>query len=123
MPEQPLNPLAEIKLLRASMHAAHELGSHMHQVFGGWTECKPCEKANDELDGAFACDQYKAWQRTFEAGHRSRAELALGQLLAEIAQLRTQLDTANRQLADLDERCATAEHSTDHDYDEAAVPR
>lgn len=86
---------AQIKLLRTGLNAAHEMSGHMHQVFGGWSECAPCEKANDECDGDFACDSYKTWQREYMAGLTARAELAveqLGRLLAdrdqEIAELR-----------------------------------
>jgi hypothetical protein len=77
---------AQIKLLRSGLNAAHEMSGHMHQVFGGWGECAPCEKANDECDSSLACDGYKSWQHEYMAGLTARAELAveqLGRLLAE----------------------------------------
>lgn len=124
MPDAPLNARAEIKLLRDALHASHEQGSHMHQVFGGWDECAPCEEANDEADGTFACDAYKAWQKMAEAGSRSRAEMAVDQLLAALVEARAQLDIRTRQVVDLDERLAEAEHSLDSSTsdDQAGVP-
>ncbi|MEV6580197.1 hypothetical protein AB0M92_18765 [Streptomyces sp. NPDC051582] len=77
---------AQIKLLRNGLNAAHEMSGHVHQAFGGWEECAPCEKANDECDNSFACDSYKRWQREYMAGLTSRAELTverLGRLIAE----------------------------------------
>ncbi|MFG2412342.1 hypothetical protein [Streptomyces goshikiensis] len=102
MPDLPLDARAEIKLLRDALHASHEQGSHMHQVFGGWEECPPCEKANDECDGTLACDAYKGWQKETEAGYRSRAEMAVDRLNAELTELRTKLEIAERQNRELD---------------------
>ncbi|WP_405941568.1 hypothetical protein [Streptomyces sp. NBC_00207] len=101
MPDAPLDARAEITLLRDAIHASHEQGSHLHHVFSGWEECAPCEKANEEGDGTFACDAYKAWQKEAEAGHRSRAEVAVDQLVAALAETRTQLEIAERQNGEL----------------------
>jgi hypothetical protein len=66
-----ITDLAEAKALAQSMWdalcASREMTQHMHRFFGGWAECKPCEKANDECDGSYACDEYKAWQQTVNA--------------------------------------------------------
>lgn len=99
-----LDGRAEIKLLREALHASEQMASHMHQVFGGWEECPPCEKANDECDGDFACDAYKGWRKAFFTGLRSRAEVAV--------------DRLNRVLAERDEQIAyllAAEPTLDDD--------
>lgn len=77
---------------------------------------KAAPASSDDWDDA----TWAAWWRTADRVH---ARPTYDELAAEVAQLRTLLAIRDRQLADLDERCATAEHSTDHDYDEAAVPR
>ncbi|WP_327738400.1 hypothetical protein OG749_36060 [Streptomyces nojiriensis] len=101
MPDVPLDTAVEIKLLRDTIHALHQQRDHVHQVFGGWDECAPCEKANEEADSTFACDAYKVWQRTFMAGITARAELAVGQLLAALAETQTQLANAERRVDEL----------------------
>lgn len=106
MPEAPLDARAEITLLRDAIHASHEQGSHLHHVFSGWEECAPCEKANEEGDGTFACDAYKAWQKETEAGHRSRAEVAVDQLVAALTDSLAKLEIAERQARDLDAQLA-----------------
>lgn len=104
MPDIPHPARTAVQLLRAGLRASREQGSHIQQAFGGWDECKACEKANDECDGAFACDAYKDWQKAMEAADRSGAELAVDQLLAELTETRTKLEIAerqNRELTDL----------------------
>ena len=106
MPDAPHPARTAVKQLRDALHASREQGSHIQQAFGGWDECKPCEKANDECDGAFACDAYKAWEKAKETGDRSRAELAVEQLIAELTEARTKLEIAERQARDLDIKLA-----------------
>lgn len=101
MPDAPHLAHTAVRLLRNAFHASREQGSHMQQAFGGWDECKPCEKANDECDGTFACDAYKAWQKAMEAGDRSRAELAVDQLIAELTEAQAKLEIAERRNEEL----------------------
>lgn len=101
MPDAPHLAHTAVRLLRAAFHASREQGSHMQQAFGGWDECKPGEKANDECDGTFACDAYKAWQKSMEAGDRSRAELAVDQLVAELTEAQAKLVADGKAIDDL----------------------
>jgi hypothetical protein len=89
--------LTETELLRRALIASREMTSHMHQVFGGWDECKPCEKANDECDGSFSCAKYKQWKKQIEAGLFARPSGAE----AVVQELRLQLATAERQASEL----------------------
>ena len=128
MSDAPLDGRAEVQLLRDALSATREQRDHMHQIFSGWAECKPCYKADDECDGAFACDAYKAWQKEAEAGQRSRAEVAVDRLLAELTEATTKLEIAERRNADLadqlEERTRQLNGLLDSlSFDERAVPR
>lgn len=89
--------LTETELLRRALTASREMTSHMHQVFGGWEECEPCEKANDECDSSFSCAKYKQWQKQIEAAFYSQPSTDA----AVVAELRLQLATAERQAREL----------------------
>lgn len=89
--------LTETELLRRALTASREMTSHMHQVFGGWEECEPCSKANDECDGSFSCDEYKQWQKQIEAAFYVQPSTDA----AVVAELRIQLSTAERQTVEL----------------------
>ncbi|MYV77734.1 hypothetical protein GT352_27950 [Streptomyces sp. SID1046] len=115
----------EAGVMRDALNAAREQRDHMHQVFGGWGECAPCEKANDECDGTFACDAYRKWQKKVETG--SRVETAIDQLLATLAEAHTKLEIAERQNQDLDAKLTERTQQLNGllaalDYDEKAIP-
>ncbi|MFJ8016184.1 hypothetical protein [Streptomyces sp. NPDC096339] len=127
MPDRQFDARAEIEILRTALAASHQQTAHMHQVFGGWEECAPCEKANDECDGDLACDKHSAWQKQVEAGHRSRAEVAVDRLRAELLEATTKLEIAERRNTDLadqlDERTRQLSGLLSVlDFDEKAVP-
>jgi hypothetical protein len=125
VPDAQFDARIEAGVMREALNATREQRDHMHKVFGGWDECAPCEKANDECDGTFACDAYRAWQKKAEVG--SRVETAIDQLLAALADTRTKLKIAERrngELADqLDERTRQLNGLLGVlDFDEKAVP-
>ncbi|MCY0916972.1 hypothetical protein OS965_02125 [Streptomyces sp. H27-G5] len=127
MPEVPLNARAEIKRLRDALYAVEQQRDHMHLVFAGWEECAPCEKADKECDGAFACDASKAWQKEARDGSRSRAEMAVDLLQAELTEATTKLGIVERRNVDLAEQLAERTRQVNGlidslSFDEKAVP-
>lgn len=61
--------IAEVERLRAqadryrnAMISQHDFAGHVLEA-----ACGPCDRAADEADPQYACDQYRRWQREYEA--------------------------------------------------------